>query len=55
MIYSHDIFISDEEIKDMLNILYRSMEWLNGERGTARLIPYNIAQRIKVWLLINVN
>lgn len=38
----------------MLHKLYTILEHLDGERGI-KLIPYKLAQRVKVWLLININ
>lgn len=38
----------------MLHKLYTLIENLDGERGI-KLIPYKLAQRVKVWLLININ
>ena len=37
----------------MLHKLYTLIENLDGERGL-KLIPYKYAQRIKIWLLINI-
>ena len=39
----------------MLRILYNLLEKINGEKGSVRLVPYCICQRMKVWLLININ
>lgn len=38
----------------MLNILYTIIEHIDGEKGLA-ILPYKLAQRVKVWLLININ
>lgn len=35
----------------MAEILYRLIERLDGEKGQTVIIPYMIAEKIKLWLL----
>jgi len=39
----------------MLKTLYAVCEFLGGEKKAKAVLPYRVTQRIKIWLLVNLN
>jgi len=38
----------------MFILLYKLMERIDGEKGKMRLLPYNMAEKIKIWCLLRI-